>query len=244
MSASSLVGILIGDVGPGDLEAGAVLRAAGAVRRASRTRGSCISSCMTAIVAVPRRPRGAGAAGAADARSPWSPAGRRSTIRAPCRRRQRPQPAMRRHAMTITHPVAIDLPARSGGIDQSVLAREQGAGRGDQPPQRAARRAQPRRADDADRLRRHRNRPGADACCARCRAGTTACRRFIFRPNHLAPTFREVAGGEAAALQRLLRHRGRQAGRRRELEARARRPDRRQAAVDARSRSTRCPSRR
>ena len=54
----------------------------------------------------------------------------------------------------------------------------------------------------------------------------------IFRPNHLAPTFRAGAGGQAAAVQRLLRHRGRQAGRRRHLEAGIGRTHRRQAAVD------------
>ena len=55
---------------------------------------------------------------------------------------------------------------------------------------------------------------------------------LMFRPNHLAPTFTEARGGQAAALQRLLRDPGRQAGRRRELEARTRRPDRGQAALD------------
>ncbi len=48
---------------------------------------------------------------------------------------------------------------------------------------------------------------------------------------------------EAAALQRLLRHRGRQAGRRQDMEARARRPDRQQASRGRRARSTACPSR-
>ena len=54
----------------------------------------------------------------------------------------------------------------------------------------------------------------------------------IFRPDHLAPTFSAVAGRQAAALQRLLRYRGCQAGRRRDLETGIGRPDRRQAAMD------------
>ena len=66
----------------------------------------------------------------------------------------------------------------------------------------------------------------------------------IFRPDHLAPTFPRRAGGQAAALQRLLRHRGRQAGRRRDLEAGAGRPHRRQAAVDRAADLCSCRSRR
>ena len=47
-------------------------------------------------------------------------------------------------------------------IDQAILTRAQGLDRDNRPPQRAARRAQSRRAVVADRLRRHRNRSGAE----------------------------------------------------------------------------------
>ncbi len=66
---------------------------------------------------------------------------------------------------------------------------------------------------------------------------------FLFDPNKLAPTYTEAQVLQAAALQRLLRDRGRQAGRRRELEARALPASSTTSGPGPRSRSTRCRSR-
>ena len=101
---------------------------------------------------------------------------------------------------------------------------------------------QPRRADHADRLRRHRPQRGAERAARglrveRRRAGVPV------QPEQARADLHRGAGAEAAALQRLLRHRGGQAGRRRELEARALRPHRATSGPGRRSRSTNCRSR-
>ena len=91
---------------------------------------------------------------------------------------------------------------------------------------------QPRRAVAVDRLRRQRRRFGAESAARgvgmeRPRPGDDLPAATIWRRPISA-----VAGGQAAAVQRLLRHRRRQADRRRDLEAGTRRPHRQQAAVD------------
>ena len=82
-------------------------------------------------------------------------------------------------------------------IDQSVLTQNRRLRRRHQPPQCAARRAQPRRADAADRLRRHRGRAGAESpargfVVERSRAGNavpaaTIWRRPSARPQVVKP---------------------------------------------------------
>ena len=90
--------------------------------------------------------------------------------------------------------------------------REQAPGRADRPPQRAARRSQPRRADHAHRLRRQRADPGAAGAARGLRLERQGAGGH-FPPEPPRPDLSGIDGGEAAALQRLLRRRGRQAGR-------------------------------
>ena len=88
-----------------------------------------------------------------------------------------------------------------------------------------------------------RSRLRSERAAKRCRSGTIAPRRRCSAQPPRADILAR-AGRQAAALQRLLRCRGRRTGRRGELEAGAGWPDRGQAALDGRSKSTSCPSRR
>ncbi len=83
---------------------------------------------------------------------------------------------------------------------------------------------QPRRADHADRLHASATRAPMQTFMRAINAFNDDVQELIFRPNHLAPTYSEDQVVEAAALQRLLRRRGRQTGRRQDLEAGAGRP--------------------
>ena len=65
--------------------------------------------------------------------------------------------------------------------------------------------------------------------------------QLIFRPNHLAPTFTEAEVVKPPRFNAYLRDRGRQAGRRRDMEARTCRTDRRTRSLGPRSRCTSCP---
>ena len=113
------------------------------------------------------------------------------------------------------------------GVDPKLLIKDAAKLMPD-PARRAvpARRPEPRRAHVAHRLRHHRQRRRPKACCARCRASTTARRPGCSIRTRSRRNYPESAITRAVPVQRLLR-RGRGAGgRRQRLQARGRRPGR------------------
>ena len=132
-------------------------------------------------------------------------------------------------------------PARA--IDQSLSGREQGAHRTHRSPQGPARRAQPGRADVAGRLRRDRTDAMQKVLTA-VSAWNDRAQALLFDQNNLAPTFTEA---EVLRPPRFNAYYSRPTSPRStlaELEARARRPDLRQAAVDRARYLRACRSRR